>query len=54
MRVSGDVPVPEMLLQLMRGVLRHHNGLIDEDADRDRQSRHGHDVGLDVDDVKHA
>ena len=39
-RVSPvTLPVAEMLLQMMRGVLGHHDRLIDQDADRDRDAR---------------
>ena len=44
--------VAKMGLQVMRGVLGHHDRLIDQDADRDRDSGQRHDVGLNVDDAR--
>ena len=39
-----------MIFEVVRGVFGHDDRLIDENADRDRDPRQRHDVGLDVDD----
>ena len=44
--------VAKVLLEMVRGVFGHHDGLIDQDADRDRDPGQRHDVGLDVDDAR--
>ena len=44
--------VAEMRRQVVRGVLDHHDRLIDQDADRDGDAGQRHDVGLDVDDAE--
>ena len=46
--------VAEVLLEVVRGVLDHDDGLIDQDADGDGDAGQRHDVGLDVDDAEPA
>ena len=53
-RVARDRVVAEAFLEDVRGVLDHHDGLIDEDADRNRDPGQRHDVRLNVDDPQRA
>ena len=50
--IAGHWPVPEMLLEMMRGVFRHDDRLVHQDADGNGDAGQRHDVGLDVEDAQ--
>jgi hypothetical protein len=53
-RIAGYSLLTEPLLQVVRRVLDHHDGLIDQHADGDGDAGEGHDVSLHVHDARAA